>query len=351
MFALSVTTQVEDNDQRNTMTMIKMEGDKFMSFIYMSIFFLAMISHEVALEYASKKFSHINSFATIVTLFQFGSCFILPFIISCGEVRHTFPKSKIEYFRYVQLSIAVFGATTLATHSLKYVSYPTKVIFKSAKLIPTMIVSTFMNRGTSYKWLDYLAATFLCLGAAGYAYDTGSTSEVSDSYIGIVLLLCSILCDSIVPNFQQRLMQSNDTKHTSSLPTNNNNSSSTNSKETPNNNNNGLSALALMFNMNSIGFITLLFYLVLSRSQISISPLFLFYLSLIGLSLSTAVLAYTKLIKMSGSVLAVTVSTLRKVATVFLSYIIFPKQLLPIHFVSGLFVLVGLILNSKLVKK
>lgn len=340
--------------------MSKMEKDKYMLFLYMSIFFLAMISHEVALEYASKEFSNIPSFATIVTLFQFGSCVILPFIISRGEVRHTFPKQKVEYYNYFLLSFAVFGATTLATHSLKYVSYPTKVIFKSAKLIPTMIVSTFMNRGgTGYKWLDYLAASFLCLGAAGYAYDSGSTSEVSDSYIGILLLSCSIVCDSIVPNFQQRLMQSNNTKYTPSLPTNNNISSSTNhSKEettTSNNNNNGLSALALMFNMNSIGFITLLFYLLLSSlsssQEISLSPLFLFYLSLIGLSLSTAVLAYTKLIKMSGSVLAVTVSTLRKVITVVLSYIIFPKVLLPIHFLSGLFVLVGLILNSKLVKK
>merc|ERR1711862_168996 len=63
----------------------------------------------------------------------------------------------------------------------------------------------------------------------------------------------------------------------------------------------GLSALALMFNMNSIGFITLLLYLlIVSRAKIiDISPIFLFYLSLIGLSLSTAVLAYTKLIKIS----------------------------------------------------
>ena len=141
--------------------------DKYMAFAYMSIFFIGMVSHEIALEYASNEFAKtVESFAAIVTLFQFGSCFILPFIISKGEVVHTFPKSKKEYFNYVQLSIAVFGATTLSTHSLKYVSYPTKVIFKSAKLIPTMIVASIMNKGQSFTLLDYLAALFLCLGAA-----------------------------------------------------------------------------------------------------------------------------------------------------------------------------------------
>ena len=176
----------------------------------------------------------------------------------------------------------------------------------------------------------------------GYAYDSGSTSEVSDSSnIGILLLSCSILCDAIVPNFQQRLMQTNEY---APLPTNNDSSQQ----------HDGLSALALMFNMNSIGFTTLIMYLLLttkSSQLVNVSSLFLLYLSIIGLSLSIAVLAYTKLIKMSNSVVAVATSTLRKVVTVVLSYIIFPKQLLPIHFISGLFVLVGLILSSKLVKK
>jgi solute carrier family 35 (adenosine 3'-phospho 5'-phosphosulfate transporter), member B3 len=62
--------------------------------------------------------------------------------------------------------------------------------------------------------------------------------------------------------------------------------------------------------------------------------------------LSTAVLAYTRLIQASGSVVAVAVSTLRKVVTVTLSYIVFPKQLLTIHVVSGVAVLGGIVLSS-----
>ena len=64
-----------------------------------------------------------------------------------------------DFTPYIRLSLAVFGATALATHSLHYVSYPTKVVFKAAKLIPTMIVSTMyvyvcMYPTRSYQELD-----------------------------------------------------------------------------------------------------------------------------------------------------------------------------------------------------
>ena len=72
----------------------------------------------------------------------------------------------------------------------------------------------------------------------------------------------------------------------------------------------------------------------------------LFYLTSVGIGLSTAVWAYTKLIQATSSVVAVAVSTLRKVATIALSYIIFPKPLLPIHMVSFVLVVAGMVLSS-----
>ena len=116
--------------------------------------------------------------------------------------------------------------------------------------------------------------------------------------------------------------------------------------------NEGLSAHAIMINVNVIGFSALLVYMIVSGSllntiQVSIeNPHLLFYLTCVGLCLSTAVLAYTKLIKSSGSVIAVAVSTLRKVTTVMLSYIVFPKPINQIHLVSGVCVLIGIIISS-----
>lgn len=304
---------------------------------YIIIFFMAMIAHEIALEAVSKSFPDLDALAESITLFQFGFSFFLPCLISRHTVYQTFPKSIKQVTPYVGLSILVFGATYLATKSLKYVSFPTKVVFKSAKLIPTMIVFTIVHRGKSkqkYGGMDYVAALFLCVGAAGYGYKSGSGNDEMKrtSWYGIFLLTISIVCDALLPNMQEKLMMPSATDS---------NGSKENSQQQ------GLSAAAVMVNTNAVGFGALLIYMILSGSLIKsiatalTDPHLALYLLCVGLCLSTAVLAYTKLVKTQGSVVAVAVSTFRKIATVMLSYVIFPKPLTRIHIVSGLFVLVG----------
>lgn len=343
--------------------------------IYILTFMLSMIGFELILEQANSEFHDVDSFAAVSTLFQFGICSILPLLLSVGNVIKTFPRNKNDLLKYIQLSIIVYGATFQATRSIKYVRYPTKVVFKSAKLIPTMIVSTIINKGegNKFSFIDYFAALLLCLGTAGYSYGSKSSSKVqSDSYFGIMLLIGSITFDAIVPNLQQRLMSSNKSDNilpqTSNDLSNNNNTNSSIDKNNINDNNKndntdekvistttkGISAHGLMFNVNTIGFICIFLYMILfSRSAIYEfipicikQPKLLIYCILLGLCLAFAVLAYTKLIKSSGSVIAVTVATLRKVITVILSYIFFPKPLLRIHIFSGLLVLVGIFING-----
>mmetsp|Transcript_10141 Transcript_10141/g.30000 ORF Transcript_10141/g.30000 Transcript_10141/m.30000 type:complete len:398 (-) Transcript_10141:309-1502(-) len=302
-------------------------------FSYCAIFFLSMIVHEIALEAASTSFSHLDALTSAVTLFQFGFCFLLPVCASGpSSVRETFPRTSREALPYMKLSLVVFGATALATKSLNYVTFPTKVVFKSAKLIPTMIASAVVNPSASkYGPADYLSAALLCAGAAGYSYGSGSSDgRESSSFVGIALLTTSIMCDALVPNLQQKLMAGEGGARKG-----------------------GLSAAALMVNVNAMGFGGLLLYMIGSGSLMSsvrvavADPTLLLYLALVGIGLSTAVLAYTRLIRGAGSVAAVAVATLRKVATVVLSYVIFPKPLLPVHVLSGLLVLAGVGLNVR----
>ena len=312
-------------------------GTKKQVTISILVFFFAMIAHELALEAVFSNFSELDSLASAVTLFQFGFCFILPFIVSRGKVCETFPKHAKETLPYIRLSFLVFGATGLATQSLKYVSYPTKVIFKSAKLIPTMLISSLVYRNKVFTPLEYFSAFLICLGAAGYSFKGGSegASDNDKSYFGIGLLVVSIVCDAIVPNVQKQLM-------TVSLPRTGTDSVT----------NGGLSAQAVMINTNAVGFAILLFYMIVSGSlsdavsTAMFHPKLLLYLTSVGLGLSSAVLAYTTLIKSTGPVVAVTVATLRKVATIMLSYIMFPKAISGIHVISGLTVLVGVLLST-----
>lgn len=313
------------------------EASQLQIFAYMLVFVCAMIGHELALEAATTEFAFVDSIAYSVTLFQFAFCLLLPLIVTQCRALSKFPRTLRSSLPYVRLSLVVFGATALASQSLKYVNYPTKVVFKSAKLIPTMIVATVMGQqGRHYGWMDYVAAMLLCLGAAGYAMDSSvEHGPVNNSSLpGLVLLMISIFCDALVPNLQQSLMVT---------------PSSTTNQMTQTE---GLSATELMVNVNAVGFSGLLVYMsAMGQLREGIQtciefPRLVVYLTLVGLGLSTAVLAYTRLIQVSGSVVAVAVATLRKVATVALSYVIFPKPLLPIHIASGMAVLAGILLST-----
>lgn len=326
-------------------------------------FFLCMIVMELALEGANNEFPSLAALPYAVTLFQFGFCFLLPLFLSRGNSLETFPKTTKEALPYVSLSLVVFGSTCFASMSVRYVSYPTKVVLKSAKLIPTMIVATFLQRGNRYGVLDYVAAALLCAGAAGYSWGSGSPSprqggNDGSSTVGIVLLLISIFCDAFTPNIQQRLMAPPTSTGVSALPsTSTNNGDGTEPfvakiKSIVIPGGLGLSASALMTNANGVGCIGLLLYMAISGSLTEalgaafLHPFLLVYLTIIGLSLSLAVMCYTRLIKDAGSVVAVAVATLRKVATVVLSYLVYPKSFSSIHAVSAILVLAGILLNS-----
>ena len=369
-----------------------------------------MVFHELALESINVVYSQppysFQYLTSSITLFQFGFCVILPTVLSVtcsgGDVIRNFPRQWKQFFVYVKLSAVVYGATALATMSLAYsgVTYVTKVVFKSAKLIPTMIVGVIMDaraikagnknvKKKNYSVWDYGSALLLCLGAAGFCLSpnksdddssTKSDGEMMESvvtqgphWIGISLLIGSVFCDAFVPNISEQLMQQGATGERnkavhrkvsdyddgdeevemksllSSNNTDTNNShyeqSQTQKKKE------GLSSASLMVNTNSIGF-GLLFLSTIISSQLmpivtfmAVHPHFLLLHVVVGCGLGTAVLAYTELIKRSGPAFAVAVATLRKVVTVILSYIIFPKAMTLMHLASSCLVLAGIVVG------
>lgn len=335
---------------------------------------------------------------------------------------HNFPREWKQLLVYVKLSAVVYGATALATKSLSYsgVTYVTKVVFKSAKLIPTMVVGVIMdgNRNVKrkhYSVWDYGSALLLCLGAAGFCMSPKSDDHNDDSnnmaiiaeegvksheiirmesiandnaqgphWIGISLLVASVFCDAFVPNISEQLMQQGSGRmKTSFIHRRDCGKDSSdeldddgdeeleiklsltqNKKETSNDSHQqlhhsemtkkmeeGLSSASLMVNTNSIGFVLLVLSNIISSQLVPIvtfmvmHPHFLMLHIIVGCGLGTAVLAYTELIKRSGPAFAVAVATLRKVVTVVLSYIMFPKAMTITHFSSSCLVFAGIVLG------
>lgn len=178
------------------------------------------------------------------------------------------------------------------------VTYVTKVVFKSAKLIPTMIVGAAMDKRIKYGAMEYLSAFLLCLGAAGFCMspkdfesgDDDSKMNVDDEaqdnghWIGIALLTTSVFCDALVPNIQQQLMQGNGNESSSARKCSEDDEMELKSlvdeegveldtqtkQQQMVATSSGLSAQALMVNTNSIGCSLLLLTTIIRRSFIPI---------------------------------------------------------------------------------
>jgi len=111
--------------------------------------------------------------------------------------------------------------------SLSYVSYPTAVLAKSSKLIPTMIMSGFVD-SKNYQWEEIIGAIFITGGVIlfnlsrlgllnvhrfSFTRDTTTSSSISntqqeqhtDSLFGILLLLFSLFMDGLLASCQSLL--------------------------------------------------------------------------------------------------------------------------------------------------
>jgi adenosine 3'-phospho 5'-phosphosulfate transporter B2 len=98
--------------------------------------------------------------------------------------------------------------------ALKYVTFPTQVLFKSSKVIPVMLVGKLLH-GNTYQYVEYAEACILCLGISIFML-TGKSSageddeESSSSLYGILLLVSYVLADSFTSQWQSHVFKKHD---------------------------------------------------------------------------------------------------------------------------------------------
>jgi hypothetical protein len=120
-------------------------GMSHASILYAVTFFTSMIVIELILEGTQNAFSDFLGLPHAVTLFQFISCCALPIAMTNGNALRQSPSAISDLIPYMFLSLVAFESTCFKSLSARYVSFPTKVIFKSTKLIPTMMISTLFQ--------------------------------------------------------------------------------------------------------------------------------------------------------------------------------------------------------------
>lgn len=135
-------------------------------------------------------------------------------------IRRETMKPVAPFQSYLVIAFSNMMATTCQYEALRYVSFPTQTLGKTAKMIPVMIWGTFLTKKV-YKVKDYIVAgavtvgttCFLLLGPVGarkikeggeVATDTTST------VIGMLIMVMYLGFDGFTSTWQEKLFKSLD---------------------------------------------------------------------------------------------------------------------------------------------
>jgi len=112
-----------------------------------------------------------------------------------------------EASKYASIpALSVFLASFCQYESLLYITFPTQVVFKSCKIVPTMIMSTLMN-ATSHGYGDYIYAAIITSCVAGFtvASEDRESDNLGSSYIGIMMMMTFLVADALTSNGEKKI--------------------------------------------------------------------------------------------------------------------------------------------------
>lgn len=208
----------------------------------------------------------------------------------------------------------------LSNMSLNYINFPTKVVFRSCKLIPTMIIATIINRRV-FKSIQYASAFAISIGLVVFAAADWRLTPSFD-VIGIVLVSLSVVADAILPNAQERNFRLGASRLEVTLYTN------------------VFTLIAMTFTTVWSGDFFSVLKLARMDHQLAVFMMVYTAISYIAISL------FMTIVKKYGGVTAVLLGTARKAMSLILSFLFFPKAFSWYYVLGAGLVLGGLTIES-----
>mmetsp|Transcript_4696 Transcript_4696/g.6099 ORF Transcript_4696/g.6099 Transcript_4696/m.6099 type:complete len:367 (-) Transcript_4696:207-1307(-) len=267
---------------------------------------------EAIMEITEKKFGVMLGYTEVLGVVIFS---YLERTFVAKERGHVAPMSY-----YPLLTACLLGSSALSNISLNYINFPTKVVFRSSKLIPTMIMASFMHKKV-FSSVEYLCASCICLGLVLFA---AADWELAPSFhpIGLVLVTLSVFSDAILPNAQERLFGMGASRLEVILFTN-------------------IFAL-ICYTVSTLLSGDLIGVMNLVASDRRLAMYYLIYITVAYFAISIHMLV----VKRFGGVAAVLVATARKGMTLILSFLLFPKGFSWYYPIGATLVLGGLLAAS-----
>lgn len=120
-------------------------------------------------------------------------------------------RKKNLHTHMIMLCLAYAGSNSISKMALGFVSVPTQIVFKSCKLVAVMMGSSCIL-GKSYSWFEFgvaggLVGGMICF-AGGDFFHPGEEGALNvKTVIGVSILLCALCCDSVLGNLQEKVQK------------------------------------------------------------------------------------------------------------------------------------------------
>jgi adenosine 3'-phospho 5'-phosphosulfate transporter B3 len=136
-----------------------------------------------------------SAWMTVLTTFTYFLCGAL-------EMKLTNDSRKGSWKNYGILSIYTYGGMAMTNYALSYLNYATRIVFKSAKIIPVMAFSVLIV-GKKYNWKEWLSAAILVAGIVLFTLGDVASSPAF-APIGVLLIAGALCVDAICANFEEK---------------------------------------------------------------------------------------------------------------------------------------------------
>nr|CAG4643180.1 EOG090X05CU [Ilyocryptus agilis] len=136
---------------------------------------------------------------------------ILAFILSGIYLLITHKQTaqhRTPLYKYSYCSVSNTLSSWCQYEALKFVSFPTQILAKSAKVIPVMLMGKLVSR-TKYKDYEYATAVLISVGMTAFLLGSseGGKANSVTTFSGAVLLCGYLAFDSFTANWQSALFK------------------------------------------------------------------------------------------------------------------------------------------------
>jgi adenosine 3'-phospho 5'-phosphosulfate transporter B3 len=238
-----------------------------------------------------------SAWMTVLTTFTYFLCGAL-------EMKLTNDSRKGSWKNYGILSVYTYGGMALTNYALSYLNYATRIVFKSAKIIPVMAFSVLIV-GKKYNWKEWLSAAILVAGIVLFTLGDVASSPAF-APIGVALIAGALCVDAICANFEEKNFFRCETPSTTQ---------------------------EVLCYASLIGTVYGLIPLIASGGLNAAIAHSMQYTQVVPMIMGFSVMGYSSvsfilsLIKYFGATEAEIVKSLRKVLSIVISFMLFPKEL------------------------